>query len=259
MLPGTLEWHAGAALLAAVAFFWWPAGVLLGMALTLSVIVAVLQAAQATLAPAHERLSSRLLVAALCYAQPLVRSWRRYRTRLFSYGTPMVEPASSDSGAPRLPLTGACTVAYWSEEGCERTHLLGLFIAHLVERHWGTAVDSGWSHADVEVHYHPWTFLEVCTAQEDHGGGKHLVRVGYRLRLSGFLKGTGSAALLLGGAAAALRTWPSAAGAALLLGGVLALWWAGTRRAAQALAVFDVMAARLGLVRCETEGADADR
>src|SRR5205085_2003456 len=90
MLPSTLEWHAAAALLALAALFWGPA--LLGAAalLALSLLVAVLQAAQARLAPEHDGLTSRLLVAALCYAQPLVRSWKRllrvrYRLRAGGY------------------------------------------------------------------------------------------------------------------------------------------------------------------------------
>ena len=49
-------------------------------------------------------------------------------------------------------------------------------------RRWGKTVDSGWSDWDVEVHYHPWTMLQVCSAQEDHADGKRLIRVRYRLR-----------------------------------------------------------------------------
>src|SRR5207248_1933132 len=82
MLPSTLEWHLGAALAAAAGLFWWPAWVLLAVMATLSVAVAAVQAAQAVLAPAHDGVLARLLVMALCYAQPLVRSWARYRMRL---------------------------------------------------------------------------------------------------------------------------------------------------------------------------------
>ena len=46
-------------------------------------MVAGLQAAQAKLPAGHGGLASRLVVAALCYAQPLARSWKRYRTRFF--------------------------------------------------------------------------------------------------------------------------------------------------------------------------------
>ena len=40
---------------------------------------------------------ARLLIAALCYAQPLVRSWTRYRTRLSSQRAPGFDPAPSDA------------------------------------------------------------------------------------------------------------------------------------------------------------------
>src|SRR5262249_40949272 len=92
MLPSTLEWHAVAGLAAAAGFFWWPASALLPALLRLSGVVAGLQAMQAVLAPAHGGPLTRLLVMALCYVQPLVRSWARYRTRLFAYGYPRPAP-----------------------------------------------------------------------------------------------------------------------------------------------------------------------
>jgi hypothetical protein len=66
---------------------------------------------QARLAPAHRGLRSRLVVAILCYAQPLVRSWARYRTRLFHSPAPAEELAPEGSPARRFPLPGRLTVA----------------------------------------------------------------------------------------------------------------------------------------------------
>src|SRR5947208_273776 len=77
MLPGTLEWHLAAGLVALAALFWPTAWLAVAAMLALALGVAALQAAQASLAPQHEGLRSRLVIAALCYAQPLVRSWRR--------------------------------------------------------------------------------------------------------------------------------------------------------------------------------------
>src|SRR5581483_3677012 len=134
MLPSTLEWHAAAALVALGGLVWWPAlGVAAGM-LTLSALVACLQAVQARLPAEHDGLASRLLVAGLCYAQPLVRSWRRYRTRLFSYRAPALEGEVA-AGRPTsgLPLLGERAVAYWTEGGVERTELLNRVVACLNE------------------------------------------------------------------------------------------------------------------------------
>src|SRR5205814_2267185 len=82
--------------------------------------------AEARLAPAHERLGSRLLVMALCYVQPLIRSWYRYRTRLLAYRAPAAEPSFPRLPDQCLPLCGTRTAVYWTEEGYERTELLGL-------------------------------------------------------------------------------------------------------------------------------------
>jgi O-antigen biosynthesis protein len=257
MLPATLEWHLAAGLAGLVGLSWWPAWVVLGAMLGLSLAVAALQAAQAALAPRHEGLLARLLIAGLCYAQPLVRSWRRYRTRLFSYSPPLPAPDPPDGRRARLPLSGNLTTAYWSEEGYERTELLGVFIAQLLERRWGTTVDSGWSDWDVEVHGQPWTFIRVYTGQEDHGGGKRLIRVRYRMRPTAFGKAVG----LLGAAAAAVTACFSpvagAGVAAAVAGLALVVWWRGARLAGQVAAGFDGLARGLGLDPCGPERARA--
>jgi len=254
MLPSTLEWHLAAALIALGGSIFWTPGLLAVPAmLLLSLGVAALQARQVALAPRHEKFSSRLLIMALCYTQPLVRSWRRYRTRLFA-GCPPSLPADAGEGrGGYLPLTGRHERAYWSEEGYERTELLGLFIAYLLEHRWGTAIDSGWSDWDVEVHPHPWTRLQVCTVQEDHGGRKHLIRVRYRLRPTPFARAVDTLGLAVCGILACFH--PLAAGVAL---GVLAvflvgMWLRGLALAGRAVEGFDGVARRLGLLRCGTE------
>ncbi len=191
MLPSTLEWHLGAALMAGTALLWGPAGLITAAMLILALVVAALQARQAVLAPRHEGILPRLLIAGLCYAQPLVRSWFRYWTRLFAHTPPRTPPPEPGQRGERLSLTGRREVAYWSEAGTERTELLSLFIAFLYEHRWGTTIDEGWSAWDVEAHGHQWTALQICTAQEDHGGGKRLIRVRYCLRLTAFAKAVG--------------------------------------------------------------------
>jgi GT2 family glycosyltransferase len=255
MLPATLEWHLLAVLLGLAALIWPPLWAAVAVLLSLSVTVAALQAAQARLAPRHEGWRSRLLIMALCYAQPLIRSWARYRTRLFSYRPPTSQLPMPE-GRPRpLPLTGRRTILYWTEEGYERTELLGLVIAYLNEHGWGKTIDSGWEDWDVEIYCHPWTVVQVCTAQEDHGGAKRLIRVRYRLRLSGYTKALGLAALAAAGVAAVWQDWTVLAAAGLSLATCLGAWWRGTRRAAQAVGLVDALAKELRLVRFETPAA----
>src|SRR5262249_54772563 len=74
MLPCTLEWHLVAAVVALAALFWPPGWWAVAAMLALSVVVAAVQAVQAHLPREHDGFRSRLLVAALCYVQPLVRS-----------------------------------------------------------------------------------------------------------------------------------------------------------------------------------------
>jgi hypothetical protein len=252
MLPSTLEWHLAAGLLALAAVFWPPADIGVAVMLLLALLVAGLQAAQVRLAPAYEGFRGRLLIMALCYVQPLVRSWQRYRTRLFTYRSPTLDPAAREAGGPRLPLSGTRTVAFWSEEGRERTELLAKVVAYLNEHRWGKVLDSGWSDWDVAIYCHPWTVVEVCTAQEDHADGKRLLRVRYRLRPSGYTKLLG----FLGGAAAvlavAVQDWPTGVAAGMLLVGCLVIWWRGACRSVQAVAVVNAVATGLGLLRCDT-------
>jgi GT2 family glycosyltransferase len=266
MLPLTLEWHLAAIMLGLTAFYWPPAWVGLILMLGAAAAVAGLQAAQADLPVRHAGLSSRVIVGALCYAQPLLRSWQRYWTRLFSYGCPASDggPRMADyrleDRAPSI-RKAQCAIrkpeaAYWGET--ERSELLGVFIARLIERHWGIVVDSGWSDWDVEVHYHPWTLLRLCTAQEDLEGGKHVVRVRCRMRpteLAGVVGAMGIAAVAV---VTGLNTWLGATAAAMLVAAAAVAWWRGAGFAARAVQMLDGLAREMGLVRLRP-GVEGDR
>src|SRR5262245_23261081 len=147
----------------------------------------------------------------------------------------------------RLPLSGRRTTLCWSEGGMERTELLDLVIAYLNERGWGKTIDSGWEDWDLEVYCHPWTVLQICTAQEDHGAGKRLIRIRYRLRLSGMTKAFATTAFLASTIAAFLDPWTLAVSAGVLLIGWIGIWLRGTARAGEAAAVVDGMARQLNL------------
>jgi hypothetical protein len=152
-----------------------------------------------------------------------------------------------------LPLIGSRAVAYWSEGAAERTELVGLFIAHLLEHRWGTTIDTGWSDWDVEVHCHPWTLVRVCTAQEDHGGDKHLIRVRYRLELTGFARVMAGLGLAGAAVAAGVSVGLAALGAGLVAVLLLAARWRGTRLAGRVVSGLDGLARGLGLIPCEGE------
>jgi hypothetical protein len=250
MLPATLEWHLAAALVALGSVFWSTSLIAVATMLLLSLGVAVLQGCQAVLAPRHEGLRSRLLIMVLCYVQPLVRSWRRYRTRLFGHCPPAQTPDTGNGHVPRMPLSGRDERAYWSEQGHERSELLGLFIAYLLEHRWGTAIDSGWSDWDIEAHAHPWTLLQIRTVQEEHGGHKVLIRVGYRLRSTPFARAAGLLGLMACGLLACFHVLSAGVAFSLLLALMLATWRRGLGLAARAIEGFEGLIRGLELVRC---------
>ena len=252
MLPTTLEWHVMAGLVGLLALYWPLAWLGAAAMLGLSLAIAAISAAHACLPKAHDGFSSRLLVACLCYLQPLVRSWQRYHTRVFAYRLPTVDDAFPKTTFEKLPLSGSRTLAYWAENGGDRMALLKLVADYLTEQRWGKILDSGWSDWDMEIYCHPWTRVQVCTAQESHGGNKCLIRVRYRLRPSGYTKMIGWTALLVAVMGIGMPSWLAINAVLLLVAFYLGLWWLGTYRAAKVAAVFDVLARMMGMFRCES-------
>jgi hypothetical protein len=251
MLPSTLEWHLGVAVLGLAALFWPLAWFAVGALLGLSLLVAVVQAAQARVPPRHDGLKSRCLIALLCYLQPLVRSWVRYRARLSVFRAWSAHFRPPPGAWARLPLTGRLTMDYWSEEWRDRTELLECAVTYLNRRRCGRVIDTGWSNWDLQVFCHAWTVVEVRTAQEDHGSGKRLIRVRYRLRPSGYTQVLIALALISATGAVLLSTWFGAATALVLLAWCAGTWWDGVRRAAQVVGMLDALAGGLGLVPCK--------
>jgi glycosyltransferase involved in cell wall biosynthesis len=259
MLPGTLEWHALAGALALSACLWPPALAGALAMLMLSLLVAGFSATQAKIPAANHGLKALAMVALLCYLQPLVRSWARYRTRLFAYRRPQPDPAHFGPCRRHLPLTGRRTVEYWTEERYDRTELIALVIAYLNERGWGRTIDSGWSDWDLEIHCDRWTVVRVVTAQEEHGGGKRLIRARFCLRATPLTRAVVAVAIPLIATVLVWEAWPLGAGLGPLLLAAALLWWRGTRRAALALAVFDALAKDLNLIRVEDRQGKARR
>jgi hypothetical protein len=184
-----------------IAALHWPLAIVAAAMFVMSLLVAGLQARQASLAPQYEGLPSRLLLMWLCYAQPLVRSWSRYRTRFFAYRPPLAEPISGNA-RNRLSLAGKRTVQYWTEDGSERIELLGMVVAYLNEHRWGKTIDTGWRDWDLEIYCHPWTVVQVCTVEEEHGSEKRMIQARFRLRTNGYTR------LLIGGLPVFRRSLP---------------------------------------------------
>jgi GT2 family glycosyltransferase len=253
MLPATLEWHLAAGVMALAALAWLPALLVAAGMLGLSVLVAALQASQARLAVEHRGPLARLVVAGLCYAQPLVRSWKRYRTRLFGYRVPARDLPQAETPPRRFAPGGQRTDTFWGEQGQDRTELLNRVIAILEARRWGKLIDAGWSDWDLGIDCGRWHQLQVCTAQENHGGGKHLVRVRYRLRPRNALWWLSAAAALALGALIPVQPQAAGLGAGLLLAVVLSASWRALGRASELAGVFGAVADEMGLLRLSAD------
>ncbi|HKD36951.1 MAG TPA: glycosyltransferase, partial [Pirellulales bacterium] len=150
MVPSTLEWHlsALALLLLGIGSLW--LAIIGGAMLAASIVVAGLQSAQAVLRPQHRGMRSRMLIAELCWAQPLVRSWARYRARYFGHQAPVASSLTIASSAPRISRERRA-VAYWGGRHPERTELLHRVVNYLAAHGCGKSIDTGWTDADLEV------------------------------------------------------------------------------------------------------------
>ncbi len=248
MLPSTLEWHVIAALLAVAALVFAPSlAALTAIMLTLSLAVAALQGLKAPLPAEHNHWRAKLLVAILYYLQPVVRSWARYRERLIWYELPRSDPAIAARPRSRRSWIATQSVAYWSETGRDRIELLKKSLDYMNEYRIGRVIDSGWFNWDIGVYCQPGIVLKVATVQEDHGGGRRLVRVRYRLSITPWFAWSGLAGLLI--LAAVGSPWAVVPGIAVI-GLFGRLWWLAGQTASRVVALFDVLAAELGMVPC---------
>ncbi len=146
--------------------------------------------------------------------------------------------------------------AYWGAELPERTRLVQRLIAYLDAHRCGKTVDTGWSDSDVEVFRDIWTRVSVDTVQEEHGGGKRVVRVRSRLHTSTLTKiFLVAGAVLVSLAVLVLANKPAVA-VGWSVGIALLLWWAWYRGAglhAKIIEVVDDIARDMGLVRIRLE------
>ena len=158
---------------------------------------------------------------------------------------------------PPPRLSGRVHLHYWSESAHERTEFLSEWVARLEAERIPTTVHEGWTRSDLTVYPHGWTSLNVCTVQEDHSGGRRLLRV--RLGLvpnaqMGWAAGGVAALVAVGLGVPAV----AAVLAAAVLAGVAAVAWrVGLERRARAAALADQAAAAVGMlaVRPDPEAA----
>ena len=220
----------------------------------LTLIVGLGYMAQARIETKFDSIPARLLLLYLAIVQPWRRAWARYFTWLRGKRTPTVVIATKED-APHLTvsLRASGSLAFWSETGLERSHLLHTTEKLLDEEGWKFSLDTGWTNWDLHVFASRWWNLRLRSMSEIYPRGRRLTRVGNFLNISTFSSLVGS--LLLTFTLVTLLTLPSNASRPVisfyLLGAVsfLALIWFihGLRLRHRLAELVEVAAIRAGL------------
>jgi glycosyltransferase involved in cell wall biosynthesis len=251
MFPGTLEWHFAIVMIALAGILWMPALIIAATLLGLSFAVAIGQSRQATVPREFRRRYSWLVIALLCYLQPLYRSWARYRTRFFSPDRPRPNHSILPPIGGITYLRGRQVMAYWDETGRDRVILVQAVVAKLDAFRWAKVLDSGWCAWDLAVYIDPWMVVTICTTQEDHEGGRRLIRARIQQR---YRPHTLLFAAVGAMAASAVAIADPVVGIGIACGFAAALgyaWLGGSRVLRAVRGVVDDAAANLNMVRVE--------
>ncbi len=156
-----------------------------------AVVWAGARAWRAKVDPRHDSIRGRLLITALIYLGPLVRSLQRYLHRIQGATAATRVQFEEVSQPPTVHwLHRRFFVSYWSEHWLEKEDLLHAVMEFLVPRKYLIAIDQGWSDSDVTIHRGMWSRADWKTAVENHGGTKRLFRNRIRIRESTLARAT---------------------------------------------------------------------
>lgn len=177
-LPFTLEWNLASVFLLIAALAAGTNRLLALVPLAITLGSSLVSAMRARIDPRYDNWRGRLLVAALIYLGPLLRSCERYRWRI--KGLTDVERIrfAEPMQSPRIRwLRREFLLRYWSDRGQEKEELLEGVIRFLLPRKYLIAHDLGWSGWDLEIHRGIWSKSQVRVAVENHGGAQRLFNV----------------------------------------------------------------------------------
>jgi GT2 family glycosyltransferase len=225
-----------------------PLFVLPALMLGLSLGVAWLVAGQASPPVGQRRWWSRLVIAAMHVAQPVVRGWARYKSRFETIVIPEAFHSLRRSWRRRARgLLGRRQLELWSEDGLSREKLLETLLQMTAQQRWFVHVDPGWESHDVRLYGDRWCQTDLVTVTENHGGGKRLTRVRLMPRATFFQK-----ALWIALGYVLLVAWGLGVGDALFVSpGLLGLlvWVRASGRRLNAVVMASVLdvAERLGM------------
>jgi len=197
-VPFTLEYNVVAFILLIGAFIAGRHQFLASLPVLIAIVWAGARAWRAKVDPRHDTTRGRLLITALIFLGPLLRSLQRYLYRIQG-ATPEGRIQFDEVSQPPTVnwLRRRFFVSYWSEQWLEKENLLHAVMEFLITRKYLIAIDQGWSDSDITIHRGMWSRADLKTAVEDHGGTRRLFRNRVRVRESTLARATvGSLALV---------------------------------------------------------------
>lgn len=166
---------------------------------------------------------SKLLLAFLCLAQPVLRGGARGLGALRKGKVPRGPLLTGNLGQPpKLRLWKRVgRLRLWSENGIGRDILLDKIANTLRRLGWPLSVDNGWRDWDLEIERGALWRVRVTTVTEYHGGGRCLTRVRLSSKATPLMLGANIVlcAVLIAVAWGAPHRF-------IWLGGTYLLWWA---------------------------------
>jgi glycosyltransferase involved in cell wall biosynthesis len=186
LLLTSLQWHLAATVPLFLLSLHFPTLLPLAVvSIAISVGVCVVAAAQVEMPAAQRRWWTRPLVALLCFLQPIVRGWARYRTPLGDSVSARV-----DGDVPPGLLKGVLLgqpIALWAgQRGFERFDYLRDLLDALKGRQLEARMATEWSRHDLEAGNGPWARLWLSTVTEEMPEGRRVLRI--RLRTAWTLR-----------------------------------------------------------------------
>jgi hypothetical protein len=184
-LPFTLEWNLVGLVMLIGAVVAGRQQFLASLPLVTALIWAGARAWRAKVDPRYDGVRSRLLITALIYLGPLLRSLQRYLYRIQG----MTNVARIQFEQPSQParvqwFRRQFFLSYWSEQRLEKENLLHAVMEFLLPRKYLIAVDQGWNDRDVTIYRGIWSKADLKVAVENHGGNRRFFRTRCRVRES---------------------------------------------------------------------------
>ncbi|MEM1058955.1 MAG: glycosyltransferase [Verrucomicrobiota bacterium] len=184
-LISSVEWLAAALLILALSIPFEMLRLIPLLMLGLTMLVGLNYVARAYLEPRYDTLGTRLLLFYLATVQPWRRGLARYFTWLRGRRIPTAPDRPPTEDPKQVPgVFRAGSLAFWSEDGVERTALLNALREELDAEGWRYAVDTGWKNWDLHVFGSRWWSLRLRTMTEIYPHNRRLTRVGNHLCVS---------------------------------------------------------------------------